>query len=173
MELIIKIVLLIGMFLIFYQDLKYRVVSIWIYGLTGLCAVLYGIILVNSLELVNHYLINFLILILYLLSIIGYIFIKTKKINSSIFKYIGSGDLVYFGILIFLFSPIYFLLFVTASLLFSLILHFILKSFSKSYLETVPLAGFMSMFYILVTLVFSIYSINPFSSSLIYQYYSI
>jgi hypothetical protein len=142
LSLIFTILLVLTFALILYQDIKDRVVYWFLYPLIGvLCFSL------SYYEIGLHTtIVNFLINISVISFIIGiskiYVTIKMKK--TYINEVIGLGDLLFFFFICFSFAPITFIILFTFSLLFSLVIHLILN---KKQDQTVPLAGYMSLFY--------------------------
>ncbi|MCK0115033.1 hypothetical protein [Gelidibacter sp. F63206] len=157
---IIKIILLLVFAFIFYQDHKDREVYWFLFPCVGIFA---GYLFLSETlaELfytsitTNLVVISILILIVMLYSKLK---LKTEMINT-----IGLGDLLMFFFLSFTFSTVSFMVILVSSLLFSLLLHLSLKKQSKH--NTVPLAGYMGLFFSLSYLAFwsgiidSLYSI--------------
>ncbi|MEM9680624.1 MAG: hypothetical protein AAF901_09895, partial [Bacteroidota bacterium] len=67
------------------------------------------------------------------------------KLKTSITKTFGLGDALLFLALAFTFANISFLVLFIFGLVFSLLLHVLLKHYSK--FSTVPLAGYLSLFF--------------------------
>ena len=72
---------------------------------------------------------------------------STHKLKTSIKNVIGLGDVFLFIAISVSFPTVTFIVMFVFSLLFALILHGIL---SKKENETVPLAGYMSLFFVLI-----------------------
>lgn len=142
MSLIFTVLLVLTFSIILYQDIKDRVVYWFLYPLIG---VFCFAISYNEIGL-NITIINTLINISIIALVLGiskiYVTIKMKK--TFINEVIGLGDILFFVFICFSFAPITFVILFTFSLLFSLILHLILD---KEQNKTVPLAGYMSLFY--------------------------
>ncbi|WP_298140177.1 general secretion pathway protein [Flavobacterium sp.] len=133
--------------IITWQDIKERLVYWFCYPLVGILGFFnqkpfleVDTIIVNSL--VNLSLTATVILILW---VYCKIILKKKLINQSI----GMGDVLFFLALTFCFSIVSFYVLFVFSLFFSLLMHFLLK---KSYKEhtTIPLAGYMAVFFAFV-----------------------
>ena len=87
-------------------------------------------------------LVNFIFIILLLLVVFLY---SKLKLKVSINDTFGLGDGLMFIALIFTFSSVTFLVLFVFGLIFSLALHLILKNKAKH--TTVPLAGYLSLFF--------------------------
>jgi len=138
----LKIVLILTFLLIFYQDLKERLVYWFLFPLIALiCGTIY--VYETSLELFLYSTLFNTAFVLILLSIL---FLYTNlKMGVDIREAIGVGDVFFFFALTCTFSLISFITLFVFSLILSLLLHLILsKSGSK---KTVPLAGHMSLFF--------------------------
>lgn len=142
---IIKIILIGILGSIFYQDFKERHVYWFLFPLFGFCS---AFLFYNSTLPELFYIavgMNFIFISILLLIV----FLYTKlKLKSSFNEAFGLGDVLLFIGLIFSFSTISFLVIFVFSLLFALVLHLIIKQYSK--LQSVPLAGYISIFFGLV-----------------------
>ena len=153
--LLVKVFLILTFLFVFYQDYKTRLVYWFLYPLIGILAFIvqtyfnnFSVMLVNSL---------FNMLLLATVMIVGAIHSKMIMKRDFINGSIGIGDLLLFLFLCFTFSTITFTILFSFSLLFSLILHFILNHKNKD--ATVPLAGYMSLFF--ATVYLTSFFINP------------
>lgn len=153
MILIIKIILLFAFGIIIYEDLKTRMVH-WVLFpiLTFLLGYLYFIkstprFFITTVGM-NMLLVSGIILLLYLYAkqIINQPFLNTS---------FGFGDFLFFYTICVAFPTVTFTILFVFSLLFSLVAHLILGN--KKLKTTVPLAGYMALFYVLV---FSVYFIT-------------
>lgn len=143
----LKIVIIFIFGFIFWQDYKDRLVYWFLYPLVGIVGLLIQINHVSLYMLIVNTLINLILILTVLLVLFVYTKIILKKgfINHSI----GVGDLLFFIFLCFCFSMISFVVLFVFSLLFSLLMHFILKTrYAKT--ETLPLAGYMSFFFAMI-----------------------
>ncbi|MDC6390956.1 general secretion pathway protein [Maribacter sp. PR1] len=142
----LKIALLVGLTLIFLQDLKDREVWWFLFPTVGL---LMGGIHVMSTYMVmtySHILMNLVLITAILLILWGYtrFITKSRFLNVSF----GLGDLLFFYAFALGFPTVTFIVLFVASILVSLTWSLIyLKKNSK---KTIPLAGLMSSFLILV-----------------------
>lgn len=138
--LVLKIILILVLLTIFYQDTKERLVYWFLFPIIGLCN---GIIFYyNTLPelFLSSILIN--ILFISLLLLIIYLYAKFK-LKSSFYKVFGIGDVCFFLASAFAFSSISFLVIFTSALIFSYLLHLVAQKKRQS----VPLAGYMSLFF--------------------------
>lgn len=129
---------------VFYQDIKERQVYWFLFPVIALCSV---ILLYNNVffELFKTTLIINLVFVLFLILVI---FIYSKyKLKTTISKTFGLGDMLLFFALAFTFSSVSFLVLFVFGLVFSLILHLLIKN--KSEYKTIPLAGYLSLFFAL------------------------
>ncbi len=137
-----QIVLIVSFAITFYQDLNDRKVYWFLFPIIGLCAgVLY---FTNTLPEL------FLISVFYNLSFVFILFsvilLYTKfKLKTSFKNVIGLGDVLLFLALIFGCATISFMVLLPSALIFSLALHLLLSK--KQVHKTVPLAGYMSLFF--------------------------
>ncbi len=139
---ILKIILIVILAYICFQDIKERQIY-WILLpiVAGLCSVLFYKSTLQELFF-NAVLLNFSFVLLLILIIFVYSKIKHK---SNFFNVIGLGDVLLFFGLALSFSTISFIVIFISALIFSLALHLLLKQ--KSTFNTIPLAGYMSLFF--------------------------
>lgn len=141
--------------LICYQDFKERMVHWFLFPLLGIALTLifykqteHSFFLISLVT--NVILITLIIGILYVYS---RIIVKKRFINHSV----GLGDILFFYALSVGFPPMTFIILFVCSLIFSLLTFLFLKKGMK--LKTVPLAGLMSLFLIMVLLSDSFFEI--------------
>lgn len=132
--------------LIAFQDIKERMVTWLLFPLVGLALALVYLMSTSFEQfypfiMTNVLLISSIILVLFLYS--KYI-AGVKFLNVSF----GLGDLLFFYAFAFGFPTITFLILFVGSILFSLAVFVISKGKQKD--KTIPLAGFMSIFLIMV-----------------------
>lgn len=131
--------------LVFYQDLKERSVSAYLFGLLFILAGIRYYLAGNGYEwlLFNSFfiLLQLGVLQLYCLLRFG---------SANLFYFFGAGDLLLWGVLALLFSPFNFIFFFISSLLASFGLYYFLIRWQQSLHQTVPLAGFQSLLLIFV-----------------------
>lgn len=137
----LKLILILLFFTILYQDCKDRLVFWFLYPLVGILAlsIQYFILPFNSILLNVG---TNLILVLFLL-LVCYVYTRLRKLEFT--NSFGLGDVLFFIFISFTFSTISFLVLFIFSLFFSLLLHLVLSR--KDQQKTVPLAGYMSLFF--------------------------
>lgn len=159
MELFLKIILVIVFFTIFYQDNKDRLVSAYLYFLVAfLGTILHPFYSPNYFVLFFEVLINLLVIFIVLLVayLTSRLIFKNKFLNHSF----GIGDTFMFLSLSFLFPSSTFIVFFVFSLFFSLFIHILFNTKNK----TIPLAGFMSLFYGLIYIFTILFKFNPYTT---------
>jgi hypothetical protein len=143
METAIKILILAVLLVTIYQDLKMRLIHV------ALPILLLGFGLLMNWNSLNYieWGKSFLFLVLNFIVVTVYFSIKNKAYLNPFDKLIGWGDVLFFIALIPFFDFRAYLIFFVLSLLFSLLLFLVMKSIYSKY-KTVPLAGFMALFFI-------------------------
>lgn len=139
---ILKIILITTLIMVLFQDIKERQVYWFLFPIVGLCA---GILFYqNTLPQLFYatVVINLAFVLILMTVILLYSRLKLKTPISNTF---GLGDGLLFFALIFSFSSVSFIILFVFGLIFSLVLHLILKKNSKH--QTVPLAGYLSLFF--------------------------
>lgn len=154
--LILKIVILLLLTLIGFQDLKSRSVFWFLFPLVGICMAIlflkttsypvYGLNVGVNLGIVGF--------------VLGILYTYTKlKLKLNFWKEaFGLGDALFFIAFAVSFPMVSFLVLFVGALLFSLVIGFFFQKQSKNY--TVPLAGYMSLFLIVVFVGAWVYSFN-------------
>lgn len=137
----LKLILLIVFALVLYQDFKSRLVYWFLYPIIGILA--FTIQLHNlPLSIVLTNLGGNLIFVVLILAV-SMMYVRFRKLDFK--NTIGIGDVLFFLFIASTFSIVSFLVLFVFSLLFSLILHLVLSN--KKEQSTVPLAGYMSLFF--------------------------
>lgn len=140
--LILKL-LLIGVFsLVFVQDSKDRKVFWFLFTVIGVLVFLLQINEVSIYPALLNVAFNLSFVFLLLVVCLAYAKLKLRQPLSEVF---GLGDILFFVAISFSFSMVSFLILFVFALLFSLLLHLLLKH--KQTEKTVPLAGYMSLFF--------------------------
>jgi hypothetical protein len=140
---LLKLGLITLFLLVFFQDFKDRKVHWFLYPLVGI------LVLILQMQKVNLYstLVNvgcnlsFVLILLFVCNLYAKLKLK-KPFLSEVF---GLGDVLFFIFISFSFSTISFLTLFVFSLVFALVVHQFLKNNHPE--ETVPLAGYMSLFF--------------------------
>lgn len=126
------------------QDLKERQVYWFLFPLIGIT----GGILYFKETLSELFLTAVIGNLVFVGSLLVIVFLYAGIIlKSSMFQAFGLGDILFFISVSCLFSTVSFILIFISALIFSLVLHILLKSVSVNI--TVPLAGYMSLFFML------------------------
>lgn len=134
------------------QDFKHRLISWPLIPLLLLCFLTQGFIKIPMAELLHNTFFNLAFIVLQLLALSIYISLKNKKLVNIVDSYIGLGDILFFAVITTAFSPVNFIIFYIAGLLFTLISYGIYVSLKKSGSKEIPLAGTMSLALIIVLL---------------------
>lgn len=141
-------ILLLCLIVIFIQDWKYRrihiVLPIVIFSLSIF------LISIKNIGLIKVIAFNSGFFLITLSILTAYMSLKSKKFLNPFQHYFGLGDLLFYVAITPLFLLKNYILFFILSLLFAIFLQFGLKKFIKD--ETVPLAGFSSLFLFIILL---------------------
>ncbi len=138
--LLLKIILILALSFILYQDIKERQVYWFLFPLIGFCA---GLLF--FFETLRELFFTSVLLNLIFVSILLFVvFLYTKfKLKKTLNNSFGLGDILFFFAISVSFSTVSFITIFSCSLFFSLLIHLIIKSKNT----TVPLAGYMSLFF--------------------------
>lgn len=141
----VKIILVISLMVIFFQDLKERKVYWFLFPIMALCTAylclsttVFEVFWRTSLINIGVIAIIFMVLHLY----------ATYKLKTTLKEVFGLGDALLFIAFCVAFPVASFIVFFVFALLFSLIIHMVFKHKMKE--ESVPLAGYMSLFLLMV-----------------------
>ena len=140
---VLKLILLSAFVSVTYQDLKDRSVYWFLFPAIGICA---GILFFKETS-AGFFLETILLNLVFIGLLLGVIFLyATYKLKMKLSDTFGLGDGLFFVALAFGFAPLTFMIVFVFGLVGSLLLHLVLK---KSKSESVPLAGYMSVFFAL------------------------
>ncbi|MDC1265800.1 hypothetical protein N8009_03305 [Flavobacteriaceae bacterium] len=140
---VLKLILLSAFVSVVYQDLKDRSVYWFLFPAIGICA---GTLFFKETS-VGFFLEAILLNLLFIGLLLGVIFLYTTyKLKMKLSDAFGLGDGLLFVALAFSFAQLTFMIVFVFGLVGSLLLHLVLKKYST---ETVPLAGYMSVFFAL------------------------
>ncbi len=148
MILTLKLLLIISLLSVTYQDIKERRVSLFLFVAVGLLLGYFHYIESSIEVFLISITVNISVVLLILLILFLYSKIKLKKNLNQTF---GIGDAVFFSVLAIGFPTATFLVLFSFSLFFSFIVFLILKKKLKH--STVPLAGFQALFISIIFLV--------------------
>ena len=142
------IVVLLG--LIFWEDFKFRLVNVLYF--VGLAFIGTCVFFVQN-KIFSNVLYSLLFLILNLFFIKLYTVFRFKDGKESLFKIpdLAEGDIIFFLVIIPLFSFLNYVIFFISGLIFSLLIHFFVKAFIDDR-NTIPLAGYLALYLIIVIL---------------------
>ena len=157
MRWLVDIFLLVLLTVVVFQDLKQRQIS-WLL-LPFLLSLFFikGLFLNPIAELIHHILFNIGFVVLQILILTAYMSVKNKKLGNIINSQLGLGDILFFLVLCVAFSPVNFIIFYVAGLLFTLIVFVVYNQLIKKSEKEIPLAGAMAMLMV-VLLLFSKWS---------------
>ncbi len=136
------IVLFIVLLVIIIQDIKHRAIHIVLPVLLFFTA-----LVINHLDHALSYAniaYNIIFIAVNVLGLFIYFSIKEKRFFNPIDSMLGLGDIFFFIAISPLFSLKAFIVFFVSGLIFSLIIHLVSNIFKKA--NTIPLAGYMSVF---------------------------
>ncbi|WP_204263091.1 general secretion pathway protein [Spongiivirga citrea] len=138
-----QILLVISLVYILYQDINDRAVYWWLFVITGL---LFGALAFNQIDymIMRYYIgINLVLVALIITVLYGYSNFVLKKnfLNHSF----GVGDLLLFIALCFGYPTIAFIVLLSFSLIFALVMHLGFRRKMKD--QTAPLAGYVALFF--------------------------
>lgn len=136
----VLLILLVSAFIL-YQDVKYRQIHFL------LPVILLGIGFASIPGSGFNFFTNMIFVTVNLLGVTLYYFIKTKQLINLINTHIGIGDIVYFIAIAPFFTLQQYVFFFTGGLIFSLLLFVLLKKIRPTE-QTVPLAGFLSIYFV-------------------------
>ncbi len=156
MILTLKILAIIILGIILYEDNKNRQVYWFLFPILGL--VLFLLFLqVAPIAVIS---LNILFNLILVTSIISILYVYSSMISKKKFldHSFGTGDLLFFYAFCLGFPSVTFIVLFSFSILFSALIYFILKK--KVKFQTVPLAGYMSLFLIFVYS-YSLFFVNP------------
>lgn len=149
MDFYFKILLVVLFILIFIQDYKQRLVYWFLYFFVGICSLCLQLTFFDWQTIAINTFIN--ISFISILVVSGFLYCKLIKKEPFLNHSIGIGDIFMFVSLCFLFPAITFILFFVFSLIFSLMIHLLLKE-KYTIHNDVPLAGYMSLFFSFILL---------------------
>jgi len=138
--LVIKVILILVLGFILYQDVKERQVYWFLFPIIALCAGFLFFFKTLSVVFLASIMLNLIFVSILLLVIFFYTKLKLKTNFKQVF---GLGDVLFFFAIAGSFSSISFMVIFTSALIFSLAIHLLLKS----NVQSVPLAGYMSLFF--------------------------
>jgi hypothetical protein len=144
----LPVILSIVLAAIIYQDFRYRAVSVyWLCGTLAL-TVIYSVWLNGWAAAFTNGGINLALIVVQIAGVFLYFSLKLKKFTNIINQQLGSGDLLFYGVVAFSFSPVNFILFSLAAYIIILVVFLVLKTFG--YRKNIPLAGCLAFFMLII-----------------------
>lgn len=139
---VLKLILIATFVLVFLQDYRERQVHWFLIPMIG---ILGGVMFYNS-TLPELFFIGFAMNLGFLAILVLFIIVYARfKLRMHLLKVMGLGDLLFFIAMSLAFPTLTFIVLFVFSLVFSLVLHLYLSKHQKG--ATVPLAGYMSLFF--------------------------
>jgi hypothetical protein len=135
---------------IFVQDFRSREVSVYLFAILFFLGSAYHIQQSGFAEFTQQITINYLILVVQFGLLLLYLLASRGKIYNPINKSLGIGDIVFFLSIVTWFKVEAFILVYTISLVFSLMVWYLIKFYWSVRFNTVPLAGLASVFFLIV-----------------------
>lgn len=167
------ITFLISIFLlvVIYQDFRYLSISWWVFPCLFILAAIQGVQQIGLLQLASMAGINLLFIGLLVLMLTLYFSIKEKKLVNLTNNYLGFGDILFFIFLALSFDPLVFFIFFITSTLIILFFFLLIKLLKFYKTNRVPLAGAMSIVYLLFLLMSFQLGYNNYEGSFIPQHF--
>jgi hypothetical protein len=160
MEHILKIALIICLGLIAYQDFKTRAIHLSLFVIFILLISIEDIFIIHPAIPIKDIILNITILSVQLFLLLLYLILRKRKISRIINNDIGSGDIAMLYLMVFAFSTLNFIICLTFSLIFSLIIWSIIIPWVRQN-KIIPLAGLLASFNLIL---FSLDYMIPFIS---------
>ena len=130
--------------IIAYQDFKTRLISLWLVILFGALNVSQYIVQFTFYQFLENVIFSLCYFLFIYLVLHLFYFIKKKKFDSIINSELGLGDLLIFLSIGICIEPVHLIYFFTVAFIMSLLVHILFFKNKKS----VPLAGFLVLFYL-------------------------
>jgi hypothetical protein len=142
----LKLLMIAILCLILFQDIKERMVYWFFYPLIGVVGAFVQLFYLPKEVFLFYTVVN--LMIVFFVLFISWIYISKIKKQKYLNESIGLGDILFFCFLSFCFPTTSFVILFVFSLFFSLIIfQFVHK---KNNSDSVPLAGLMALFYVLI-----------------------
>ena len=144
----IDLCLLILLSITAFQDFKHRTISWYLIPLL-IITFIYRVYNTNETSTFwVHSAFNFVFVLAQLILLTIYMSIKKMKLVNIINTYLGLGDVLFFLVICLALSPLNFVLFYLAGMLFTAIGHLIYTGIVKKPNREIPLAGSMALLFI-------------------------
>ena len=146
MSIVLNIALFVLLILAFYQDKKQRSIHLSIFLGLGLVATGFFVLTEFNWSVVVQ---NVLFTVIVITGLTLYISLKEQRVVNIFIRHFGIGDLVFLIVVTPLFSNRNFILFFITGIVFSGCMHVLMSQIKRSG-ETIPLAGYLSVYLILI-----------------------
>lgn len=153
MQYVIDTCLLLLLAVVLFQDLKQRQISWFLIPLLLVSFLAQGLFQIPANELMRYTMFNIGFVVVQLVILTAYISIKNKRLVNIINSYLGIGDVLFIATVAAAFSPLNFIIFYIAALLFTLLVFVVVNLLTKNFSKEIPLAGAMAAVMIALILV--------------------
>ncbi|MBI2281707.1 MAG: hypothetical protein HYU68_13615 [Bacteroidetes bacterium] len=150
MELTILTILLGLLAVVVFQDFKSRSISWFLIPLLFVAFIGSAILKIDVQEFILYSGINLSIIVMNLLGVTLFVWLKEKKLKNIVDTYLGLGDILFFLVLTTVFSPLNFIVFYLGSIMLITIIYGYIILFNKQKNTLIPLAGAMSVLLMMV-----------------------
>jgi hypothetical protein len=139
-------VTLVILLLMTVQDLRSRSITLLLFFILGSLTIFSALSQQSVEKVLVTFVINSLFLLMHIMAIFIYLFVKHKRFVNPFRDHLGIGDLLFWVVISPAFSPLNFVLGFLSSLLFAIVVSLFLRN-SRTEDKTVPLAGLQALFY--------------------------
>jgi hypothetical protein len=166
---ICPILLGIVLLIIVYQDFNYRTLSAYIVLIALALSAFYSVWMNGWKQTFTFVGINLLFIVFQMIGVFIYFSLKNKSYINIVNKYIGVGDILFFVVVSFSFSPVNFILFNLAAYILILLVFGILNVAFR-YSKTVPLAGCLSVLLAIIVALHKIIHFEPYDDNMLLSF---
>jgi len=142
-----------------YQDFKSREISWFLIPLLVIGFAVTALFKMHVLDFLSYLGVNITIVAVNLFGVTLLVSLKEKKLTNILKNHLGLGDVLFFIVLTFVFSPINFVFFYLGSVFVITLIYSVIIIFFKGKNHLIPLAGAMS-FLLIGILVYAHFSIS-------------
>ncbi len=147
MEILIDAILVVLFSIIIYQDFRYRGITWYLIPLIFIALIIKGLQVVDWKEQMNYFFLNTGIVLIQIAGVSLYFSIKNKRFINIINQHLGIGDVLILLVLCLCFSPPNFVLFLSVTLLVTLLFSIAgIYIFGNKHIH-VPLAGYLAVYF--------------------------
>ena len=148
---LVRILISLSLIIVIYQDFKER--KVWAFLLPVIAGC--GCYLFFQMSTIDYFLLSIAVNFCIVSTILGILYLISKFLlkKRAFYQAIGLGDILFFLAIAVSFPTVSFLNFFVFAILFTFVLSFILKRLFYSAEKTIPLAGSMSIFILIVYLI--------------------